>query len=70
MLVNFFLCLVQLGFCCVYVLFVADNLYRVNELTIFLLVLVLFHFSCTPFACGNYVLILNFLDTKTVLYSS
>ncbi|XP_065057224.1 proton-coupled amino acid transporter 1-like [Rhopilema esculentum] len=30
MLVNFFLCLVQLGFCCVYVLFVADNLYRIS----------------------------------------
>ena len=45
MLVNFFLCLVQLGFCCVYVLFVADNLYRVNELTIFLLVLVFVSFQ-------------------------
>jgi len=28
-IVNFFLCLVQLGFCCVYILFVADNLNRI-----------------------------------------
>ena len=35
-IVNFFLCLVQLGYCCVYILFVADNLYQVSCSTLLL----------------------------------